>query len=113
MRPSAVRWYRMPAPGWFAEEGWSLTPEAAGMSRLMGRGPHLEPIVAMVRRRPGAARVLIGGRNLAGSQRSGRAFHDGDRRRALSAMGRPRRDFFCRCSRSRRAGWRVTGRWPG
>ena len=56
----------MPAPGWFAEEGWSLTPEAAGMSRLMGRGPHLEPIVAMVRRRPGAARVLIGGRNLAG-----------------------------------------------
>jgi hypothetical protein len=66
MRPSAVRWYRMPAPGWFAEDGWSLTPEAAGMSRLMGRSPHLEPIVAMVRRRPGAARVLIGGRNLAG-----------------------------------------------
>ena len=66
MRPSAVRWHRMPAPGWFAEEGWSLTPEAAGMSRLMGRAPHLEPIVAMVRRRPGPARVLIGGRNLAG-----------------------------------------------
>ena len=66
MRPSAVRWHRMPAPGWFAEEGWSLTPEAAGMSRLMGRGPHLEPITAMVRRRPGAVRLLIGGRNLAG-----------------------------------------------
>jgi hypothetical protein len=66
MRPSAVRWYRMPAPGWFAEEGWSLTPEAAGMSRLMGRGPHIAPVAAMVRRRPGAARLLIGGRNLAG-----------------------------------------------
>ncbi len=66
MRPSAVRWYRMPAPGWFAEEGWSLTPEAAGMSRLMGRAPHIEPVAAMVRRRPGAARLLIGGRNLAG-----------------------------------------------
>jgi hypothetical protein len=66
MRPSTVRWYRMPAPGWFAEEGWSLTPEAAGMSRLMGRSPHIEPIVAMVRRRAGAARLLIGGRNLAG-----------------------------------------------
>ena len=66
MRPSAVRWHRMPAPGWFAEEGWSLTPEAAGMSRLMGRGPHLGPITAMVRRRAGAARLLIGGRNLAG-----------------------------------------------
>jgi hypothetical protein len=66
MRPSAVRWYRLRAPGWFAEEGWALSPEAAGMSRLMGRGPHLAPIVAKVRRRPGAARLLIGGRNLAG-----------------------------------------------
>jgi hypothetical protein len=65
MRPSAVRWYRMAAPGWFVEEGWSLTPEAAGMSRLMTRGPHFAPIVANVRRRSGAARLLIGGRNLA------------------------------------------------
>ena len=65
MRPSAVRWYRMPPPGWFVEEGWALTPEAAGMSRLMTRGPHLSPIVASVRRRPDAARMLIGGRNLA------------------------------------------------
>jgi hypothetical protein len=66
MRPSAVRWYRMPMPGWFAEEGWSLTPETSGMSRVMGRGPHLAPITAMVRRRPGSARMMIGGRNLAG-----------------------------------------------
>jgi hypothetical protein len=65
MRPSAVRWYRMPAPGWFVEEGWALTPEAAGMSRLMTRGPHLSPIVANVRRRAGTARMVIGGRNLA------------------------------------------------
>jgi hypothetical protein len=66
MRPSAVRWYRMPAPGWFVEEGWSLTPETSGIAGLMGRGPHLGPITAQVRRRNGAARVLIGGRNLAG-----------------------------------------------
>ena len=66
MRPSSVRWLRMPAPGWFAEEGWSLTPETSGMSRLMGKEPHHGPIAAMVRRRPGAARVLVGGRNLAG-----------------------------------------------
>lgn len=66
MRPSAVRWYRIPAPGWFAEEGWSLTPEVSGISGLMGRGPHRGPITAQVRRRDGAARVLIGGRNLAG-----------------------------------------------
>jgi hypothetical protein len=66
MRPAAVRWYRMTPPGWFAEEGWSLTPETSGMSRLMGRAPHLGPITARVRRRDAGARVLIGGRNLAG-----------------------------------------------
>jgi transmembrane protein TMEM260 (protein O-mannosyltransferase) len=66
MRPSAVRWYRMRPPGWFAEEGWSLTPEAAGISRLMSRGPHVSPIRAMVRRRNDAARLMVGGRNLAG-----------------------------------------------
>ena len=66
MRPSAVRWYRMAPPGWFAEEGWSLTPETSGMAGLMGRGPHLGPIVAQVRRRAGAVSVMIGGRNLAG-----------------------------------------------
>lgn len=66
MRPSAVRWHRMPAPGWFAEEGWSLTPETSGMAALMGHGPHLGPIAAQVRRRPGAAAVMVGGRNLAG-----------------------------------------------
>jgi hypothetical protein len=67
MRPSAVRWYRIPSPGWFAEEGWSLTPETAGIAELMGRRPHLGPITARVRRRDGAARVLVGGRNLAGA----------------------------------------------
>jgi hypothetical protein len=67
MRPSAVRWYRIATPGWFAEEGWSLTPETSGMAGLRGKGPHLAPITAMVRRRPGAARVLIGGRNLGGA----------------------------------------------
>lgn len=65
MRPAAVDWLRIMPPGWFAEEGWSLTPETAGMARVMGRGPHLGPIVARVRRGPGARVVLIGGRNLA------------------------------------------------
>ncbi len=66
MRPAAVDWVRITAPGWFAEEGWSLTPETAGMAAVMGRGPHLGEIAALVRRDPGARRVLIGGRNLAG-----------------------------------------------
>jgi len=74
VRPAAVRWYRLPLPGWFAEEGWSLTPETSGISQLMGRAPHLGPITAMVRRRDGAARMLIGGRNLAGPNDSAARF---------------------------------------
>lgn len=64
MRPSSVRWYRLSAPGWFAEQGWSLTPETSGMANLMRQGPHLGPITAWVRRRAGVARLMIGGRNL-------------------------------------------------
>ncbi len=64
LRPTAARWYRMPLPGWFAEVGWSLTPETSGIARVMGKGPHLGPITAMVRRRPDAARVMVGGRHL-------------------------------------------------
>ncbi len=65
MRPSAVRWYRLAPPGWFAEEGWALTPETAGMAGVMGKGPSIAPIASRVRRRSEAARLLIGGRNLA------------------------------------------------
>jgi hypothetical protein len=64
MRPADVSWYRMREPGWFAAEGWSLTPETAGMSRLMERGPHLGLIRAYLRRRPEPVLALIGGRNL-------------------------------------------------
>jgi hypothetical protein len=64
MRPAAAHWYRLPPPGWFVETGWALTPETAGMSRLMGRGPSIGPITAWVRRRTGPARILIGGRHL-------------------------------------------------
>jgi hypothetical protein len=63
-RPAAARWIRMPAPGWFAEEGWALTPETAGIAHNRGRGPSLGPITARVRRRPGAVRLFVGGRNL-------------------------------------------------
>jgi len=64
MRPAAVSWYRMSRPGWFAEEGWALTPETAGMARLAGKGPSLGPITAWVRRRPDAVRMIVGGRHL-------------------------------------------------
>jgi len=64
MRPADVELYRLTEPGWFATEGWSLTPETAGMARLMGRGPHLGPISMFARRRAEAVTVVVGGRNL-------------------------------------------------
>jgi hypothetical protein len=64
MRPRAAHWYQLPAPGWFAEEGWALTPETAGVARLMGRGPSIGPITAYVRRRPEPLQLLVGGRHL-------------------------------------------------
>jgi hypothetical protein len=64
MRPTDVTWYRLAEPGWFLGEGWSLTPESAGMARLMGRGPHLGPVQAFVRRRADPVRLVLGGRNL-------------------------------------------------
>jgi hypothetical protein len=67
LRPAAARWYRMPLPGWFADDGWALTPETQGIAQLRGRGPHLGPITAMVKRRSNAARMMIGGRHLGGA----------------------------------------------
>jgi hypothetical protein len=54
----------LPSPGWFAEEGWALSPETAGIARLMGRGPSLAPITAWLRRRPEATHIVVGGRHL-------------------------------------------------
>lgn len=69
LRPVAATWYRMPTPGWFAEEGWSLSPETSGIARLRKAGPHLGPISAMVRQRDNAVALMIGGRHL-GSDRA-------------------------------------------
>jgi len=66
LRPGAVTWVRLEPPRWFAEEGWALTPETAGVAALMGRGPHVGGVTARVRRDRSPMRVLIGGRNLAG-----------------------------------------------
>jgi hypothetical protein len=64
MRPADVALVKLAPPGWFAAEGWNLTPETAGMARLMGRGPSLGPVSAFIRRRSDAATVVVGGRNL-------------------------------------------------
>ena len=63
-RPTAVDWYRLDPPGWFASEGWSLTPEVGGITRLDGTGPDRRPIEAYVRRRSEPMHLVIGGRHL-------------------------------------------------
>jgi transmembrane protein TMEM260 (protein O-mannosyltransferase) len=63
-RPTGVDWYRIPPPGWFAGEGWSLTPETGGEARASAKGPDQEPIVAWVRRRTEPMHLMIGTRHL-------------------------------------------------
>lgn len=63
-RPTGADWYRMAAPGWFAGEGWSLTPETGGLARASATSPDHRPIEAWVRRRPGPLHLMVGGRHL-------------------------------------------------
>lgn len=63
-RPAGADWYRLQPPGWFAGEGWSLTPETGGLVRATAMGPDHRPIEAWIRRRPGPLHVMVGGRHL-------------------------------------------------
>jgi hypothetical protein len=59
-RPTGVDWYRIAPPGWFAAEGWSLTPETGGQARVTAKGPDQQPIHAWIRRRAGPMHAMIG-----------------------------------------------------
>ena len=63
-RPLGADWYRLQPPGWFAGEGWSLTPETGGLARATAKGPDHAPIEAWVRRRAGPLHLVVGGRHL-------------------------------------------------
>jgi hypothetical protein len=64
-RPLGADWYRFTEPpGWFAAEGWELTPETTGVARVSGKRLHQQPITAYVRRRSEPVRVLVAGRHL-------------------------------------------------
>jgi len=63
-RPVGVDWYRLSVPGWFAGQGWSLTPETGGITEVTAMGPDHRPIEAWVRRRPGPFHLFVGGRHL-------------------------------------------------
>jgi hypothetical protein len=63
-RPLGADWYRIAAPGWFAGEGWALTPETGGLAQASAAGPDHRPIELWVRRRPGPLHLVVGGRHL-------------------------------------------------
>src|SRR4029079_5305906 len=60
-RPVGVDWYVFRHPGWFAGEGWALTPETGGLSQAAGTGVDRRPIEAYVRRRSGPLQGVAGG----------------------------------------------------
>jgi hypothetical protein len=63
-RPDEMNLVTIEHPGWFLEQGWALTPETAGITARDGWGPHVRPSVGWIRRRPGKAIMMIGGRHL-------------------------------------------------
>jgi len=63
-RPDEIDLVTIEKPGWFLDQGWSLTPEAAGITQRDGWGPHRRPSVGWIRRRPAEAVMMIGGRHL-------------------------------------------------
>jgi hypothetical protein len=63
-RPLGADWYRIAAPGWFAGEGWALTPETGGLAQATAAGPDHRPIEAWVQRRSGPLHLVVGGRHL-------------------------------------------------
>lgn len=66
VRPSGVDWYEFDRPGWFAAEGWALTPETAGVAAAADHGPAQAPVRAYIRRRAESAVMVVGGRHLQG-----------------------------------------------
>lgn len=84
-RPDAVDLQAVDRPGWMLEKGWSLTPETAGVVEREGWTLDRQPATGWVRRRPGAATLVVGGRHLGTtSQLTGRLCVSVDQRELLS-----------------------------
>ena len=63
-RPDEIDLVTIDKPGWFLDQGWSLTPETAGVTQRDGWGPHRRPSIGWISRRPEEAVMMIGGRHL-------------------------------------------------
>lgn len=62
MRPHAYHWYDVSRPQWVLRDGWSLTPELAGLTAAAGQGLPTGMATAIVRGRTGGATLVVGGR---------------------------------------------------
>jgi hypothetical protein len=65
VRPNVMDWYKLERPAWYVGEGWSLTPETAGVARQTGKGPAAAPIEAWISLQPPYSNLMYGGRNFA------------------------------------------------
>jgi len=97
IRPDQLQWVVIRQPGWFAGEGWHLTPETAGVARADRRGLEYEPLVAWVKRRTETTTMMIGGRHLGlGAGPSARVDVTIDGREVDTWTVAPANDFFLR-----------------
>ena len=85
-RPLGVDWYRFAVPGWFAGQGWSLTPETGGITQATasGTGPPADRSVGPPASR--AFHLLVGARHLgnAGDADAEACAHDRWRGRSIA-----------------------------
>ena len=63
VRPNDMNWYRVERPDWYLGEGWSLTPETAGVAENDRRGLAHEPIEGWISRESLGGVLMIGGRS--------------------------------------------------
>ena len=69
VRPNDVDWYPVDRPEWYVGEGWSLTPEAAGVAASDGRGLTRGSIEGWISHETDGGVLMIGGRNFESSSR--------------------------------------------
>lgn len=63
VRPNEMSFFRVDRPEWYVGEGWSLTPEAAGVADADRRGLSHGPIEGAISRDTLGGVLLIGGRS--------------------------------------------------
>jgi hypothetical protein len=112
IRPDRLEWIVINEPGWFAGEGWQLTPETAGVARADNSGLARGPITAWLKRRDGDVALVVGGRHLGvGAGPSARMTVRIDGREIASWVVEAARPSFLEFLRIPAPGLRGPGPW--